>query len=151
MTRIDFYWRRITGVIFFRIFASLGPPHREALKDTGIRIVSVGLADEKGRLMQDEVWESLKLLEKYDLIRFKRIIKEIVLILVYSESRPRHHSLGGKVCSVNLSQIPTQFSLEMRRIAIAGVLVSEATFSLFYRRGMPPVKQFIDRQKKFPS
>jgi ankyrin repeat protein len=148
MTRIGFYWRRITSVIFFRTFAGLGPPHREALKDTGIRIVSVGLADEKARLIQNEVWESLKLLRKYDFLRFKRIIKEIVLILVYIERRPRHHSLGGRVCAVNLSQIPADYSSKMRQIAIAGRLVSEATFSLFYRRGMPPVKQFIDREKR---
>lgn len=152
MTRIGFCWHRITAIMFFRTFAAFIPPHREALKDTGIRIVSVGLDDEKARLIQNEVWESLKLLREYDFLRFKRIIKDIAVILAYSEASPWHHRLtGSKVCVINLSQIPADYSSNMRLIAIAGGLVSEATLSLFCRLGMPPVQKFIDREKRISN
>ncbi len=113
----------------FVVLAYLKKPHLSALKETGIRVVSITDDRQPEGSKRDEVYNALLLLERYDSETFNRIIKHIRIIFLF----PVSHNVGyihtGWIYSLSLQGIVATFPTKTLPVKIAGNLVCQAIIS----------------------
>jgi hypothetical protein len=124
-------------------------PHPLALRETGIRIVSFSFeTNQEFQFQQDEIWEALKLLQKYAPLQMKRITEHISIICIRTTGGYRGSYLKtGKFCALNLSSF-SKGTAKTRQITIAGILVHEATHGKIEEMKIPYCGSTVNRIEK---
>ena len=130
------------GVVY--LWAHFERPHRQALNQTGIRIVSIdsGAAKHPHR---DDVWEALKLLQEYDPLNMRRVTKYISIIFLRTQGAHGTYMAFGRVCFLNLSCLKDESSAKARQLAIAGLLVHEATHGVIDHMRIPSRGSIVNK------
>jgi len=119
-----------------RVITFRRTPHPAAFKSKGIRIVSLWSKGLDGLAEQEEIWTALSLLDQHEPIHTRRVIKYIRTIFLAPFVGGGAYIQVGKICLINLAQLPVNCSARERIIAIAALLVHEATHGVFLHRGI---------------
>lgn len=130
---------------FLRMYACVRKAHPIALQTSGIRIVTTEDSRTEDDRKKGEVWQALCLLERHEPIRMRRVKKHIKNIIIRSVGSDGTYVQAGSVCLINLDRIPKQCPSRERLIAIAALLVHEATHGLINSKGVPYVGRIARR------
>jgi hypothetical protein len=123
-------------LIYFKILTFAKCPHEIAFRETGVCIVALG--DKKdAENKQNEVWESLFLLQKSDPRRMRRLKENVGIIYVADYFGEFSYVPIGKICVLNLNKISADYTIQTRRIFIIGAIINAATFGFFDRQKFP--------------
>lgn len=102
-----------------------------------VKISSIGVdATEAGKFIE-VLYITIRLLEAVDTRRLRRIERHIHTIVL-----SRHGSAGtyiriGRICSLNVRKLCMVGSVDSQAVALAGLLVHEATHGVFHERRVP--------------
>lgn len=141
--------REAQGIIragVLRLWAKCQYADPVALKGTGIRVVVIAVSDQIDRAWRLDVRKALQLLRKYSPRHARRVMKHIAVVLVRSRGNDGVYISPGRICILNLSRFSPDWSAKTRQIAIAGLLVHEATHGRIDRRRAPCSR---DSDKRF--
>jgi hypothetical protein len=94
---------------------------------------------------QTEVWEALNLLRMHDRRRMQRVRRHIAVIFIRSQDGHGVYMSPKKICILNHAAVPTEWPSLKRRIAIAGLLVHEATHGLINKLKIPYYGDWVAR------
>jgi len=111
--------------------------HPTAFEKMGIRIVSLESEGVEVSSAREEVWMALSLLDQHTPMQVRRIARRIRIIFIGAIVNVGAYVHIGKICILNLRRIPKACSERDRVIAIAALLVHEATHGVFCDRGIP--------------
>lgn len=140
------YWiKRFLGflpICALRVWASKQTVHRQALEETGIRIVTT-VPD--GERFQEETWRSLQMLRLHAPRSLDRIKKHVSVIFIHNRGHYGHYFRFGRMCVLNISLIPDDLPPQTRLTEIALVLIHEATHGVMHSRKIPSSGSLIPR------
>ncbi len=120
---------------------------RKSFYQKTIRIVSID-SSSKNQPQQNDIWEAIKILQQRDLRRLRRIIEHISLVFVRSKGVHGIYLRTGRVCVLNLTSLKSESSARDRQIAIAGLLVHEATHGAIDKLQIPYFGSLVERIEK---
>jgi hypothetical protein len=119
--------------------------HPTAFEKMGIRIVLLEREGVESSLSREEIWMALLLLDRHSPTQIRRIAKRIRIIFVGAIVKAGAYLHVGKICVLNIGRIPKTCSERDRVIAIAALLVHEATHGIFCDRGIPSFGRAANR------
>ena len=126
------------------VYARIQSAHPIALQTSGIRIVTTEDSRTEDDRKKEEVWQALCLLERHEPIRMRRVKRYIKIIVIRSIGADGAYLHAGGVC-LYLDRIPIHCSSRERLIAIAALLVYEATYGLINSKGILSLGRIVSR------
>jgi len=117
--------------------AATRAPHFAAHNGPGIRILALGPRNVQFNTCEDDVRQALLLLARFDPRRMARVSACIRFVFVASVCKGGFYLHPGKICLLNFASIPGQYAPTARHVALAGMLVHEATHGLLNSRKIP--------------
>jgi hypothetical protein len=122
--------RAIVGCVFL-VWAYTKKPHAPGLKQFGIRIVaSADYGNFRGVNDADDIYESLRLLERYDPDTLREITQRIRIVFLCSVGVHAGYFSTGKVCVMNRRR-SANAPIDLARIELAGALAYLASLAQF--------------------
>ena len=127
------------------MYACVRKAHSIARQTSGIRIVTTEDSRTEDDRKKEEVWQALCLLERHEPIRWRRVKRHIKRIIIRSTGTCGVYVPAGSVCLINSDRIPMHCSSRERLIAIAALLVYEATYGLINSKGILSPGRIVSR------